>query len=307
MILRRLVERAGYSAWCEPVNQHGDEITCFGYGVLFWSLDPMGIKLGDNFGDGRLTITEVCGRAAMAWVSNKCLAALTRKADATAKGELHEGSWWACLLTAVVPPRRKAHHAAVAERSKQIFPVLLDRHISNVITGGNLLSTRTWRELRCEIIRRDGRVCQELHCHRTIPLDFDLHIDHIRPRSVFPELSLDPSNLRVLCRTCNFKKAAHFQCEGQEGFNWQRADEPKSLVNQEASCPTDVAGESSEIQLPGDMAENNLSAIIECGRHHRDNRFKSVGDWEDKMVKEFGPNVIKILPHIWTQLRRKDP
>ena len=138
-------------------------------------------------------------------------------------------------------------------------------------------------------------------------MDFDLHIDHIRPRSIFPELSLDPSNLRVLCRICNFKKAARFQYEGQEGFNWQRADEPKSLVTQEASCPTDVAGESSEIQLPGDMAENNLSAIIECGRYYRDNRFKSVGDWEDKMVKEFGPSVIKILPHIWTQLRRKDP
>lgn len=35
-----------------------------------------------------------------------------------------------------------------------------------------------------------------------------LQTDHIKPKSLFPQLALDPENLQVLCRKCNFKKGA---------------------------------------------------------------------------------------------------
>lgn len=35
-----------------------------------------------------------------------------------------------------------------------------------------------------------------------------LQADHIKPKSRFPELALDPSNVQVLCWPCNRKKAA---------------------------------------------------------------------------------------------------
>ena len=34
-----------------------------------------------------------------------------------------------------------------------------------------------------------------------------LHVDHIKPRSKYPELALDPNNLQVLCKDCNLGKS----------------------------------------------------------------------------------------------------
>ncbi len=61
-----------------------------------------------------------------------------------------------------------------------------------------------WRLLRQQVIDQQGRVCQE--CGRHITDDFDLTVDHVNPRSIHPDQSLDVSNLRVLCRSCNAKK-----------------------------------------------------------------------------------------------------
>ena len=33
-----------------------------------------------------------------------------------------------------------------------------------------------------------------------------IHVDHIKPRSKYPKLALDQSNLQPLCETCNLKK-----------------------------------------------------------------------------------------------------
>ncbi len=61
-----------------------------------------------------------------------------------------------------------------------------------------------WRLLREQVIAEQGRRCRR--CGRSIVNDFDLTVDHIRPRSKFPELALDRSNLEVLCRQCNSSK-----------------------------------------------------------------------------------------------------
>jgi X-X-X-Leu-X-X-Gly heptad repeat protein len=36
---------------------------------------------------------------------------------------------------------------------------------------------------------------------------FALHVDHIKPRSLYPARALDPENLQVLCRDCNLGKS----------------------------------------------------------------------------------------------------
>jgi 5-methylcytosine-specific restriction endonuclease McrA len=61
-----------------------------------------------------------------------------------------------------------------------------------------------WRLLRDQVIAEQGRRCQQ--CGRHITRDFDLTVDHIKPRSRFPQLALDKRNLRVLCRQCNSSK-----------------------------------------------------------------------------------------------------
>jgi 5-methylcytosine-specific restriction endonuclease McrA len=68
-----------------------------------------------------------------------------------------------------------------------------------------------WRLVREQVIQEQGRVCQE--CRSRITDDFDLTVDHIKPRSKFPELALDKSNLQVLCRRCNSAKGAIYNEE----------------------------------------------------------------------------------------------
>ncbi len=60
--------------------------------------------------------------------------------------------------------------------------------------------------IRKQVIKQKGRVCAE--CGRRIRKDGDITVDHIKPRSKYPDLSLEIENLRVLCRPCNSKKGS---------------------------------------------------------------------------------------------------
>jgi 5-methylcytosine-specific restriction endonuclease McrA len=50
-----------------------------------------------------------------------------------------------------------------------------------------------------------SRGCCECCGHRGNP-DNPLHVDHIKPRSKYPEIALTVSNLQVLCHDCNIGK-----------------------------------------------------------------------------------------------------
>lgn len=63
-------------------------------------------------------------------------------------------------------------------------------------------TSEQWRKLRYEVIRTRGRVCQCCGASNT-----EIHVDHIKPRSKYPELALDAGNLQVLCRDCNMGKS----------------------------------------------------------------------------------------------------
>ncbi len=64
--------------------------------------------------------------------------------------------------------------------------------------------TADWRNVRRQIIERDGNVCKR--CKLQIRDPNELTVDHIKQRSKYPELALDLSNLQVLCRRCNSSK-----------------------------------------------------------------------------------------------------
>ena len=66
-------------------------------------------------------------------------------------------------------------------------------------------ASREWKELRYEAIRVNGGKCQ---CCGRSPLDHGivLHVDHIKPKSLFPKLAFELSNLQVLCEDCNIGK-----------------------------------------------------------------------------------------------------
>lgn len=61
--------------------------------------------------------------------------------------------------------------------------------------------TIEWKRLRIKVFDLYGYSCMK--CNNQ---DF-LHIDHIKPRSLFPELELDINNMQVLCKSCNSSKS----------------------------------------------------------------------------------------------------
>ena len=65
-------------------------------------------------------------------------------------------------------------------------------------------SSPEWRQIRTRVMKKYGKVCSE--CGLWIKNNLDVTVDHIQPRSKYPELALNIENLRVLCRSCNSQK-----------------------------------------------------------------------------------------------------
>lgn len=61
-----------------------------------------------------------------------------------------------------------------------------------------------WKKLRYKVLLKYKRQCM---CCGAMPPNITLVVDHIKPRSKFPELELKESNLQILCRSCNMGKS----------------------------------------------------------------------------------------------------
>lgn len=96
--------------------------------------------------------------------------------------------------------------------------------------------TREWMELRYKVFKRDGRVCS---CCRTT--FGEMHVDHIKPRSRFPDLELDITNLQVLCRACNLGKS------NKDSTDWRHVPAPPSGSLQ------------APPERPNDLSEKNIN------------------------------------------------
>lgn len=62
-----------------------------------------------------------------------------------------------------------------------------------------------WHRLRYDALRRANGCCEL--CGMSKADGVIIQVDHIKPRSKYPELELDPSNLQVLCKPCNMGKS----------------------------------------------------------------------------------------------------
>jgi hypothetical protein len=60
-----------------------------------------------------------------------------------------------------------------------------------------------WLKLRYRILKSKGAICASCRS-----IEGRMHIDHIKPRSRYPHLALEESNLQVLCEACNLGKGA---------------------------------------------------------------------------------------------------
>jgi len=71
-----------------------------------------------------------------------------------------------------------------------------------MVATTDFYSSAQWRRVRESVLSLYGATC--MNCGKT-PEETgkSAHVDHIRPRSRFPELELDITNLQVLCEDCN--------------------------------------------------------------------------------------------------------
>lgn len=72
------------------------------------------------------------------------------------------------------------------------------------VTSDAFLQSYEWRRVRMAVLKRDGARCA--CCGATPGSGTKMHVDHIKPRRVFPELALHMDNLQVLCHECNHGK-----------------------------------------------------------------------------------------------------
>ncbi len=70
---------------------------------------------------------------------------------------------------------------------------------------GYFYDTGRWGLLRQKTIMKHGPVCQK--CGSGGDSQNPIQVDHIKPRSKYPELEYDLNNLQVLCKNCNHEKS----------------------------------------------------------------------------------------------------
>ena len=82
-------------------------------------------------------------------------------------------------------------------------------------------------------MRRHGGACQ--CCGATRSAGAQIHVDHIKPRSKYPELELDIENLQVLCGDCNLGKSNKYI----DDWRYNSQGDKMLLKNGDDYYPTD--------------------------------------------------------------------
>ena len=73
-------------------------------------------------------------------------------------------------------------------------------------SSDRFLRSIEWKTLRYRMLKARGARCE--CCGATAQDGERIVVDHIKPRRKFPELALEPSNLQVLCSSCNWGKGS---------------------------------------------------------------------------------------------------
>ena len=98
-------------------------------------------------------------------------------------------------------PIEKAQKSKKPKRKK-----VSRRQILNVTIGNDFYNSKEWHRLRYRVLKKYEAKCMACGMSPKVH-GIVIHIDHILPRSKYPELSLVFDNLQVLCESCNLGKS----------------------------------------------------------------------------------------------------
>lgn len=88
------------------------------------------------------------------------------------------------------------------------------------VNKDQFIDSYEWKRVRMVAIEKGAGKCA--CCGATAKDGRKMVVDHIKPRSRYPELALTPSNLQVLCDVCNCGKGAIFETD------WRSDDGPSA-------------------------------------------------------------------------------
>lgn len=87
------------------------------------------------------------------------------------------------------------------QRRKQSLKVGRAANLQKRVARQDFYSSWEWAALRYDTLKHYGAKCMLCGSNENIV------VDHIKPRSRYPTLELDPNNLQVLCDQCNRGKS----------------------------------------------------------------------------------------------------
>jgi len=124
------------------------------------------------------------------------------------------------------PSKAQSHHEPLSrlvarQPTEQSVKSFIVNHSKVNPASDDFLSTFEWKATRMMALKKYGPVCQ--CCGASAKTGAVIHVDHIKPRKIFPDLALNIDNLQILCGDCN----------GGKG-NWDMTDWRTSSAPQQA-------------------------------------------------------------------------
>ena len=102
--------------------------------------------------------------------------------------------------------KKEKHKKKVAAKVKANAVAKANKKPSvNWTQSPSFCKSRAWKELRYEAIAKYGNTC--MTCGRSPKDGIIIHVDHIKPKLIYPHLALKLDNLQILCAECNVGKS----------------------------------------------------------------------------------------------------
>jgi hypothetical protein len=117
--------------------------------------------------------------------------------------------------------------------------------------------SRQWLDLRYRVLQKSGGSCKLCGCRATP--DNPIQVDHIKPRSLHPELELAESNMQVLCKNCNQGKSN----KDSTDWRWKASQELMDGVNRKAAILASATGmQKAKLEQLGWLRRNDVDLQI---------------------------------------------
>lgn len=107
--------------------------------------------------------------------------------------------------------------------------------------------TSKWRSLRYRALQKYGNWCSCCKSEQA-----PLHVDHIKPRSKYPELEYDINNLQILCKECNLGKSDRDNTDWRDLPTHQRKSHDLAWIDDQECkrCKHAMANIKTEGKMP---------------------------------------------------------